>query len=91
MQDGPSKSEFSDLCDGDGLLVTHLHAAFASEALFSVHRHRLSILDLINIHRANLNALLTAFALVGVNYYFVSHLPKPPAIKICNYLMQLYT
>ncbi len=69
----------------DGFLITNLHAAFATEALFRIDRNRLPVFHLVHVDRTNLDALLTSLALVVVNHYFITHLSNPPKFLNTRY------
>jgi hypothetical protein len=71
-----SRQSLVNFSNGNCLLLTDLHATLTSNTLLCIHRNRLFILHLINIHGADIDALLTAYALVFINLYFV-HIDSP--------------
>jgi hypothetical protein len=62
----------------NGFLITHFYAALATQALLCIDRDGLSVLHLIDVNRANLDAFLAPFTLIMVNNDFIGHLAFPP-------------
>jgi hypothetical protein len=70
---GSGKGSGSGLFNRDGAFRANFHAAFAPEAFFGIHRHRLAVLHLKDLNRANIHALLAACALFFVDSGVKSH------------------
>jgi len=69
-----SKAKALHLGNGDGVLLADFDTAFAAQALLGVNRDSLAILHFVDVHGANLYALLVADALFSVNFY-LEHKP----------------
>jgi hypothetical protein len=52
---------------------TDLHTTLAAQALFLIHRDRFAFLHLEHAHRANIDTLFVASALIGIDFNLPGH------------------
>jgi hypothetical protein len=59
--------------DRDGVLLADFHAGLATQAFLFVDRDGFTVLEFVNLHRADVDAFAVANALVQIHSNFVAH------------------